>query len=78
MLTTAREASDGGRSMATPATIKQPFKWKYRANVNAEVMEISFAAGETVQVLKEWKNDACLIKRDNQVFNVPKKFLNVV
>ena len=62
--------------MATPATIKQPFKSKYRANVNAEVVEISFAAGETVQVLKEWKNDACLIKRDNQVFNVPKKFLN--
>jgi len=78
MLTTAREASDGGRNMATPATIKHPFKWKYHANVNAEVVEISFAAGETVQVLKEWKNDACLIKRDNQVFNVPKKFLNAL
>jgi hypothetical protein len=61
----------------TPATIKESFKWKYRANVNSEVLEVSFAAGEQVDVLKEWKNDACLIKKNNQVFNVPKKYLNI-
>lgn len=63
--------------MATPATIKEPFKWKYRPNINSETVEVSFAAGESVQILKEWKNDACLIKKENQVFNVPRKYLNI-
>jgi hypothetical protein len=25
--------------------------------------------------LKEWKNDAFLVKKGNQVFNVPKKYI---
>jgi hypothetical protein len=64
-------------TVPTPATIKESFKWKYRANVNAEILEVSFAEGEQVDVLKEWKNDACLVKKNNQVFNVPKKYLNI-
>ena len=57
------------------ATIKEGFKLKYQGNKNAPIVEVAFAPGEEVQVLKEWKNDACLIKKDNQVFNVAKKYL---
>lgn len=57
------------------ATIKEGFTLKYQGNKNAPVVEVAFALGEEVQVLKEWKNDACLIKKDNQVFNVPKKYV---
>jgi hypothetical protein len=58
------------------ATIKEAFTYKYQGNKNVPVVEVSFAPGEEVQVLKEWKNDACLVKKDNQVFNVPKKYLS--
>jgi hypothetical protein len=57
------------------ATIKENFTLKYQGNKNAPVVEVAFAPGEEVQVLKEWKNDACLIKKGNQVFNVPKKYV---
>jgi hypothetical protein len=58
------------------ATIKEGFIFKYQGNKNAAIVEVAFAPGEEVQVLKEWKNDACLVKKDNQVFNVPKKYLS--
>ena len=57
------------------AKVKEAFTMKYQGNKTAPVVEVSFAAGEEVQVLKEWKNDAYLVKKDNQVFNVPKNFL---
>lgn len=57
------------------ATVKEAFKAKYQANKNSQVVEVSFSAGEEVRVLKEWKGDSCLVKKDNQVFNVPKKYL---
>jgi hypothetical protein len=63
--------------VATAATVKEAFKWKYQGNINAQAVEVSFSAGEQVQVLREWKNDACLIKKGSQVFNVPKKYLNL-
>lgn len=60
------------------ATVKEGFTAKHQANKNAAVEEVSFAPGEEVQVLKEWKNDACLIKNsDGKVFNVPKRYLNL-
>jgi hypothetical protein len=58
------------------AKIKEAFTLKYQGNKNSPVVEVTFAPGEEVQVLKEWKNDACLVKKDNQVFNVPKKYLS--
>ena len=58
------------------ATIKEGFTLKYQGNKNTPVVEVAFAPGEAVQVLKEWKNDACLIKKGNQVFNVAKKHLS--
>jgi len=57
------------------AKVKEGFKMKYQGNKNAQVVEVAFAAGDEVQVLKEWKNDAALVKKGNQVFNVPKKYI---
>lgn len=57
------------------AKVKEAFKMKYQGNKNAQVVEVAFAAGEEVQVLREFKNDACLVKKNNQVFNVPKKYI---
>lgn len=58
------------------AKVKEAFTMKHQGNKTAPIVEVSFAAGEEVQVLKEWKDDTCLVKKDNQVFNVPKKYLN--
>ena len=57
------------------AKVKEAFKMKYQGNKNAQVVEVAFTAGEEVQVLREFKNDACLVKKGNQVFNVPKKYI---
>lgn len=57
------------------AKIKEGVTLKYQGNKNAPIVDVSFAAGEEVQVLKEWKNDACLVKKGAQVFNLPKKYL---
>ncbi len=59
------------------ATVKEAFTMKVQANTNVEIIEVSFAAGEEVQVLKEWDNDTCLVRKDDQVFNAPKKYLNL-
>jgi len=57
------------------AKVKEGFKMKYQGNKNAQIVEVAFAPGEEVQVIKEWKNDAYLVKKGNQVFNVPKKYI---
>ncbi|MCZ6452250.1 MAG: hypothetical protein O6918_15480 [Deltaproteobacteria bacterium] len=59
------------------ATIKEAFTLKYQGNLNVEIEEVSFASGEEVELLKEWKGETCLVKKGEQVFNVPKKFLNL-
>ena len=60
------------------ATVKEAFTAKYQGSKSAPVDEISFTAGEEVQVLKEWQNEACLIKKsDGKVFNVARKYLNL-
>jgi len=59
------------------ATVKEAFTCKVQGNKNAPIVEVAFAPGEEVQVLKEWKDDTCLVKKGNQVFNVLKKYLNL-
>lgn len=60
------------------ATVKEAFTAKHQGSKNAAVEEVSFSAGEEVQVLKEWQNEACLIKSsEGKVFNVLKKYLNL-
>ncbi len=59
------------------ATVKEAFTLKYQGNINVEVVEVSFAAGEDVQLLKEWNGETCLVKKGDKVFNIPKKFLHL-
>ena len=59
------------------ATVKEAFKAKHQGNKNAPIVEVSFTPGEEVKVIKEWKDDTCLIKKGDQVFNVPKSYLNL-
>jgi hypothetical protein len=54
------------------ATIKQTTTLKHRSNLGEGVEDVSFAAGESVTILKEWQN-AYLVKNGvGQLFNVPK------
>jgi hypothetical protein len=58
------------------ATVKQAFTIKYQGNKNAPVVEIAFAPGEEIKIVKEWKNETCLVRKgDGKVFNVQKKYL---
>ncbi len=58
------------------ATIKEAFTYKYQSNKNVDIEEASFSPGDEVEVIKEWKDDTCLIRNaDGVVFNVPKKYL---
>ena len=59
------------------ATVKEAFTAKVQDNLNVEVVEVSFAPGEEVQVLRDWKGESCLVKKGDQVFNVLKKYLNL-
>ncbi|MGH7829696.1 MAG: hypothetical protein ACREP8_05915 [Candidatus Binatia bacterium] len=59
------------------ATVKEAFTAKYQGNIHSGVSEISFAPGEEVKVLREWKGETCLVKKGDRVFNVPKKYLNL-
>ncbi len=58
------------------ATVKETFTAKYQANKNAPIVDVSFAPGEEVKLLKEWKGESCLIKKGDQVFNVLTKYIN--
>ncbi|MEK6601265.1 MAG: hypothetical protein AABZ09_05240 [Candidatus Binatota bacterium] len=57
------------------AKVKEAFTAKYQGNTNSEIIEVSFAPGEEVKVLKEWKDETCLVKKGDRVFNVAKKYL---
>jgi hypothetical protein len=59
------------------ATVKEAFSAKYQGNKNVEIDEVSFSAGEEITVLKEWSNETCLVKKGDNVFNVPTKNLNL-
>ena len=59
------------------ATVKEAFTLKYQGNINTGIVGVSFVPGEEVKVLKEWKGETCLVKKGDQVFNVPKKYLNL-
>jgi len=59
------------------ATVKEAFTSKYQGNINVEIVEVSFTPGEEVEVLREWEDETCLIKKGDQVFNVQKKYLNL-
>lgn len=59
------------------AKVKEAFTAKYQGNKNSEIVEVPFAPGEEVKVLKEWKDETCLVKKGDHVFNVAKKYLTL-
>ncbi len=59
------------------ATVKEAFTAKHQGNINVAIEEVSFSPGEEITVLKEWKDETCLVKKGDKVFNVPKKYLNM-
>ncbi len=59
------------------ATVKEAFTAKYQGNKNAPIVDVSFTPGEEIKVIKEWKDETCLIKKGDQVFNVAKKYINL-
>ena len=59
------------------AKVKEAFSAKYQGNKNSEIIKVSFAPGEEVKVLKEWKDETCLVKKGDHVFNVEKKYLTL-
>ncbi len=59
------------------ATVKEAFTSKYQGNTGSEIVEVSFTPGEEVEVIKEWQDETCLVKKGDNVFNVPKKYLNL-
>ena len=56
--------------------VKEGFSWKHQGNINVPVEEVSFSAGEDVQIIKEWQNETCLIRKGDKVLNIPKKYLS--
>jgi len=57
------------------ATIKQDVTLQHQSNLSQEVEEVSLAAGETVTVLKEWKDRVLCKTADGKHLNVPKELV---
>ena len=58
------------------ATIKQAVTLKHQANLGEEVLEVVFAEGDRVTVLKRW-DDFYLCRNDaGQLFNIPKHYVD--
>ncbi|HEY8120134.1 MAG TPA: hypothetical protein VII78_02350 [Myxococcota bacterium] len=54
------------------ASITKALTLKHQSNLSEDVEEVSFGAGDSVTVLKEW-GQAYLVKNaDGKLFNVPK------
>ena len=54
------------------ASITKPLTFKHQSNLSEDVEEVSFNAGDSVTVLKEW-DQSFLVKNDEgKLFNVPK------
>jgi len=55
------------------ATMRRALTLKHQANTGEDVEEVSFEAGESVTILKTWR-DTYLIKNDSGlVFNIAKQ-----
>ena len=54
------------------ATFKQATVLKHQSNLGEGVEEVSFGAGDSVTILKEWQNAFLVKSAAGQLFNVPK------
>jgi hypothetical protein len=54
------------------ATITKAITLKHQSNLSEDCEEVSFAAGDSVTVLKEWDTRFLVKNGDGKLFNVPK------
>ena len=54
------------------ATITKALTLKHQSNLSEDTEEVSFAAGDSVTVLKEWSTRFLVKNEDGKLFNVPK------
>ena len=47
----------------------------HQPNLDTEVRQVEFAAGETVTILEEWTDHYFIKNADGLVFNVPKELV---
>jgi len=59
------------------ATIKQDVTLKHQSNLSQEVEDVNLAAGETVTVLKEWKDRVLCKNADGKHLTVPKELVEL-
>jgi hypothetical protein len=54
------------------AAITKAITLKHQSNLSEDSEEVSFGAGDTVTVLKEWDRFYLVKNGDGKLFNVPK------
>jgi hypothetical protein len=54
------------------ATITKAITLKHQSNLSEDCEEVSFSAGDSVTVLKEWDTRFLVKNGDGKLFNVPK------
>lgn len=54
------------------AAITKALTLKHQSNLSEDCEEVSFGAGESVTVLKEWDRFYLVKNGDGKLFNVPK------
>lgn len=59
------------------ATIKQDLRLKHQSNLSQEVEDVTLSSGETVTVLKEWKDFVLCKTADGKHLNVPKEMVEL-
>ncbi len=54
------------------ASITTALTLKHQSNLSEDVEDVSFSAGDTITVLKEWDTSFLVKNGDGKLFNVPK------
>ena len=55
------------------ATVRDALRLNHRANLESDITQVAFAAGEEVTILEEWTDFYLIKNADGLVFNVPKE-----
>jgi hypothetical protein len=54
------------------ASIARDITLKHKANLGDEVVEVRFAVGDPIEILKEWRDHYLGKSTDGRIFNFPK------
>jgi hypothetical protein len=54
------------------ASITKPLTLKHQPNLSEDVEDVTFSAGDSITVLKEWDTSFLVKNGDGKLFNVPK------